>query len=160
MTWVVARTAALVVTAVAMSLARAGQWTVLPDLVLLIVVATALRAGPVAGATWGLVAGWVVDLVPPGGAPIGLTAIALAAAGAVAGAGRRSGQRSPLWFAVVAAGAALVAGLVGAVATLWAGAGVDPSFVALGILLTAGCGSILVPALVRLEIATRAWSRP
>ena len=45
----------------------------MPDLVLIGVVATAVLRGPVHGALVGLVAGWVVELVPPVGSPLGLT---------------------------------------------------------------------------------------
>ena len=51
---------------------RARGWPVVPDLVLLPVVALALSRGWLAGALLGLAAGWVVDLVPPGGDPLGL----------------------------------------------------------------------------------------
>ncbi len=70
------RTAYVVVAALlsATLLPRLGvpqEWV--PDLVLIGVVATAVLRGPVHGALVGLVAGWVVELVPPVGSPLGLT---------------------------------------------------------------------------------------
>ena len=66
-----------------------------PDLVVLLVAASAVVRGPAQGALLGLAAGWVVDLVPPGGSPLGLTALLYAAAGATAGLFHRGAHREP-----------------------------------------------------------------
>jgi rod shape-determining protein MreD len=135
---------------------RAG--VALPDLVLPVVVAGALLAGPPRGVVLGLAAGWVVDLMPPGSPVLGSSALLYAAAGLVAGAGRREGRTPLLWVAVVVASAS---------ATLWAGrafltgllgAPVAWGDVGLRLALTAALGVVLVPALVWAEhaIARRA----
>jgi len=125
----------------------------LPDLVLPVVVAGALLAGPSRGVVLGLAAGWVVDLVPPGAAVLGSSALLYAAAGLVAGAGRREGRTPLLWVAVVVACASV---------TLWtgrvflaglAGAPVVWGEVALRLALTTALGVLLVPALVWAEHA-------
>ncbi len=53
----------------------------LPDLVVIAVAASAVLRGPAPGALLGLAAGWVVDLVPPAGSPLGATALLYAVAG-------------------------------------------------------------------------------
>ena len=65
-----------------------------PDLVILLVAASAVVRGPAHGALVGLAAGWVVDLVPPGGSPLGLTGLLYAVAGATAGLSHRGASRS------------------------------------------------------------------
>ena len=79
---------------------RARGWPVVPDLVLLPVVALALSRGWLAGALLGLAAGWVVDLVPPGGDPLGLTPILYAVAGSLARRGARIGPGPAPWGAI------------------------------------------------------------
>ena len=72
--------AALVVLAVTVSataLPRLGSFG--PDLVLLVVVAAALLGGPAKGAILGLGAGWVIDLMPPAAATLGVAALTYAA---------------------------------------------------------------------------------
>ena len=61
------------------------RWGVPVDLVLVLVVAVGLRAGTQVGALFGLVAGLLVDVVPPGSVPLGATALVYAAIGAGAG---------------------------------------------------------------------------
>jgi rod shape-determining protein MreD len=126
---------------------------VLPDPVLPVVVAGALLAGPSRGALLGLAAGWVVDLMPPGAAVLGTSALLYAAAGLVAGAGRREGRTPMLWVALV---------VCGSTAVLWAGrlfvAGLAAAPVAWGdvgvrIALTAAFGVLAVPALVEADRA-------
>lgn len=65
-----------------------------PDLVLIGVVATAVRRGALHGALVGLAAGWVVELVPPVGSPLGIGPLVMMLAGAAAGALHRVGSRS------------------------------------------------------------------
>ncbi|MGW5241345.1 rod shape-determining protein MreD [Monashia sp. NPDC004114] len=108
------RTAYVLVAALASAtlLPRLGvpaRWV--PDLVLVGVVATAVLRGPVHGALVGLVAGWVVELVPPVGSPLGLTPLVLMAGGAVAGLFRQVSSRStsrPV-IALLAAGVVVLA---------------------------------------------------
>ena len=84
------------------------------DLVLVVVAAVALVRGPTAGLLTGLAGGWLLDLVPPGAAPLGAGALVYATAGALLGLARRFTVVSPLlpWAATVGA-AALVLGVRG-----------------------------------------------
>ena len=66
----------------------------MPDLVLIGVVATAVLRGPVHGALVGLVAGWVVELVPPVGSPLGLTPLVMMLGGLVGGLFQRVSSRT------------------------------------------------------------------
>ena len=93
---------------------RARGWPVVPDLVLLPVVALALSRGWLAGALLGLAAGWVVDLVPPGGDPLGLTPLLYAVAGSLAVIAmtlllRRMGLAGRIGLVVIALSVLLVA---------------------------------------------------
>ncbi len=83
-----------------------------PDLLVLVVAAAALSRGPLTGLVVGLAAGWLVDLVPPGAAPLGAGALTYAAVGALVGALRRYAVVSPLapWVLTVLA-SALVLGV-------------------------------------------------
>ena len=149
----VLRTAYVLVAAlvVATLLPRLGaQPPCVPDLVLVGVVATAVLRGPVHGALVGLLAGWVVELVPPVGSPLGLTPLVMMVAGLVAGFFRspssRSRLRAPtalltaavvvlvarLGSAVLAEGSVeVVDGMWRLVATMVAGGLLLPPFVAL-----------------------------
>jgi len=101
--------AALVTATLLPRLGVPAQWV--PDLVLVGVVASAVLRGPVHGAVVGLLAGWVVELVPPVGSPLGLTPLVMMAGGCVAGIFRRSSSQSVLRapVALLAAGAVVLA---------------------------------------------------
>lgn len=105
---------ALLAATVAPRLGIPAEWA--PDLVLIGVVATAVLRGPVHGALVGLAAGWVVELVPPAGAPLGLTALVLALAGALAGALGATSLRLGVRAAVALVVAALTVVLARSVA--------------------------------------------
>lgn len=78
---------------------------VVPNLVLLVVVAAALARGPELAATLGLVGGLAIDLVPPADHVAGRWALALVLVGYVAGRVRQDAGRSSLVaLATVAAG--------------------------------------------------------
>jgi rod shape-determining protein MreD len=143
----------VLVAVAALALATLGARTpaLLPDLVLPVVVAGALRSGRTGGLLLGLAAGWVVDLVPPGAAVVGTGALAYAACGLVAGAGRREGVVPWGWVAAVgAAASAVLAGcrvaLAVATGSPVSGPGVVGSF-----LLTTTLCALVVPLLVRAE---------
>src|SRR6478735_3371531 len=89
--------AALVVATLLPRLGVPPRWV--PDLVLVGVVATAVLRGPVHGALVGLLAGWVVQLVPPVGSPLGLTPLVMMVAGLVAGSFRPSWRSIGPWCA-------------------------------------------------------------
>lgn len=131
-----------------------------PDLVLLVVAAAGLMHGPWTGAVVGLAGGWLWDLVPPGGEPLGAGALAYAAVGAVLGAARRWGPWSPLvpWIATVLGAGLLQAGrgLVGA-----AGVGVvHPTDLLWSVGATALFALLLLPLLIGIErhLLSRGWA--
>jgi len=122
-----------------------------PDLVLLVVVAGGILGGPARGALLGLGAGWVVDLMPPAAATLGLAALTYAVAGAVAGLWHRDGARSallPPLATFAAAGVVVGAGIAGAVESGWP---VDWAGAGWSVALTTVVGLVAVPALVRAE---------
>ncbi len=121
------------------------------DLVLVVVAAVALVRGPSAGLLAGLAGGWMLDLVPPGGAPLGAGALVHAAAGAVLGLARPLVVASPLlpWLATV-----LAAGLVLAVRGVASAAGVGlarPADLGWSWVVTAVVAAVLLPLLLLLE---------
>ncbi len=67
-----------------------------PDLVVVVVAATALMRGPWAGAVMGLGGGWLIDLVPPGAVPMGASALVYLVVGVLLGLSRRFLATSPL----------------------------------------------------------------
>lgn len=122
-----------------------------PDPVLLVVVAAALLGGPVKGAILGFGAGWVVDLMPPAGAVLGVAALTYAAAGAVSGLWHRDGGRSALMpplATLAAASTVAVIGILGTLASGWPIAWVDAGW---SIALTVFLGLAVVPLLISAE---------
>lgn len=131
-----------------------------PDLVVLVVAAPALMHGPVTGALVGLAGGWLIDLVPPGGEPLGATALTYALTGALIGAARRWAPWSPLVPWAAAVGGAIV---IQAVRGLTAAAGVGvahPSDLLWSIGATALFVLLLLPLLISLErlLTERGWT--
>jgi rod shape-determining protein MreD len=129
----------------------ARQVPVVPDLVLVLVVAWALSRGPLAGAAVGLAAGWVLDLVPPGSTHLGVQALTYAVAGALAGRARVEGPVTAPRVALVALGAAVVVEAVGVLGALAVSAPVDLAGVAVQCLLTATLAALVVPLVVGAE---------
>lgn len=131
-----------------------------PDLLLLVVVAAALVSGSRAGAWVGLAGGWLLDLAPPGSAPLGLTALTLAAAGWVAGtAHRRSGH--PWWWPVpVVALAFVVSRVVPVLVDLGSGRPVAWTDLTWQLVATATLGLVVVPLLERVDgaLVRRRWA--
>ena len=145
------RLLALVVAVLSVVTLSARYVEPLPDLVVVVLVAVGLRSGLGAGVGWGLVAGWLADLVPPGGAVLGLQALLYAAAGALGGACHRQGRVSVAWIGVVAL---VVDGSVEGVRVLLglaAGAPVDWAASGLRVALTASTAALVAPLLLRLE---------
>lgn len=150
------RSAGVVVAAlvVATVLPRLGvPLRAVPDLVVVLVAASAVLRGPVHGALLGLAAGWVVDLVPPGGAPLGLTALLYAAAGAAAGTLRRPGRPGvlPPVLALALSAAVVEAGRL-ALAVLADGV-LDVSTAATRVAVTVVVGLLLLPAVLGVDRA-------
>lgn len=150
------RTVLVVVAALAVVVLGARRPDVVPDLVLPVVVAGALWSGPVQGAAFGLGAGWVVDLVPPGAEVLGTGALLYAAAGLVAGAGRREGSAPWGWVAAVGLAAVVVAFGGRVVVAVLEGAPFVPGEWGTRLALTAAVVVGAVPLLLRLERALAA----
>ena len=132
----------------------------LPDLALPVVVAAGLLVGPSRGALVGLAAGWLVDLVPPGSAVLGTSALLYAVAGLLAGAGRREGISPMGWLAAVSVGCAATLEGGRVLVALLSGAPVQGEASVARFVLSATCCAIVVPWLVRLEQwlgRRRAW---
>lgn len=143
--------AALATTSLLPRLGVPGDW--LPDLVLIGIAATAVVRGPVHGALVGLAAGWLVELIPPVGRPLGMVALTLMVAGATAGAFRRSSSQSvtrPL-VALVAAAVVVVAGH--AASAVVAEGSFDPTAAGSVLLATLVVGLFLIPAMVAVDRA-------
>lgn len=124
---------------------------VVPDLVLVLVVAWGLLRGPVVGASVGLAAGWLLDLVPPGSSHLGVQALTYAVAGAFAGRARLEGPVAAPRVALVAVGASAVVEGVGVLGALAVGAPVDLGGVAVQGVLTATVAALVVPLVVAAE---------
>ncbi len=145
--------AALVVLAAAISavvlprLASLGR----PDLVLLVVVAAALLGGPAKGALLGLGAGWVVDLMPPGGSTLGVAALTYAAAGAAAGLWHRDSGRSAVLPALATLAAASTVAGVGILRAVANGSPIPWAAAGWSIVLTTALGLAVVPMLIHAE---------
>lgn len=124
---------------------------VTPDLLLVVVVAGALRAGTLTGSLLGLAAGLLSDLVPPTTLPAGLAMLAYAAAGGLAGTAHHHLRHSALLPGLAVAAAALVLQLFRLERRVVAGLAMD-LVPALGtVLLTTLLGALLVPPLLRWE---------
>ena len=145
------RSLVLLLAAVSSVVLTARSQLALPDLVLPVVVAGALRAGPSRGALLGLAGGWLVDLVPPGSVVLGTAALVYAAAGLLAGAGRREGQTPFGWIATVGAGAAAVVTTGRLTVAALTGAPVQWPVVGAQVVGTTLLCAVLVPVLVRCE---------
>jgi rod shape-determining protein MreD len=143
--------AALLTVTVVPRLGVPASWA--PDLVLIGVVATALLRGPTHGALVGLVAGWVVELVPPVGRPLGLTALAMLLAGAAAGALGTSSLRPVLRaaLALVAATLVLVTCRVAVIAVAEGHWDVAAGLASLAV--TAGAGVVVLPTMILVDRA-------
>lgn len=149
----VARLLLLLLASVATVTLAARHVEPLPDLVLVVVVAVGLRSGSTGGAAWGLVAGWLVDLMPPGGDVLGAGALLYAAAGALAGRCHRESRVSVAWIAGVGLLCAGTVQGVRVVLALAAGVPVDWASGTLHCVLTATACALLVPVLLGAEQA-------
>jgi hypothetical protein len=141
--------AALVAATVLPRFGVAPQWV--PDLVLVGVVATAVLRGPVHGALVGLLAGWVAELMPPAGTPLGLTPLVIMVAGLVSGLFQRPSSRSRLRAPaalLAAAGVVLVGRLASAVL---AEGSVDLGDGAWRLTSTVAVGVLLLPVLLAID---------
>ncbi len=124
-----------------------------PDLVLIVVVAGALSAGPTVGATLGLLGGWLLDLAPPVADPLGISALGYAAAGWVAGAARRRAGHAWWWPVPVLAVAVLITHTAAVLVDLASARPVAWGALAWQVIATATLGLVLVGLIERLEAA-------
>jgi cell shape-determining protein MreD len=124
-----------------------------PDLVLLGVATSAVLRGPVHGALVGLAAGWVVELVPPVGSPLGLTPLVMMVGGLVAGLFHRPSSRSAVRPYVALLAACAVVGASRVATTIVAEGSVDLAASAGRIAGTVGVGLVLVPLLIAADRA-------
>ena len=106
----VALTGVLVMVAIALQvtfLSRLPLPGATPDLVLLVVVATALSGGPTVGLLTGFAAGLALDLVPPADHEVGRWALVLTVVGYLSGLAQAESRRSAFVPLVVVAAAAV-----------------------------------------------------
>lgn len=133
-----------------------------PELVVLVVGAAALRHGPVTGALVGLAGGWILDLIPPLGEPIGATALVMAAAGGLMGWASRWARLSVVlpWLIVIAGAVLVQAARVVTALAQGDGAAIDLGGVAWTSGVTAIFAVVLLPLLTQVERALelRGWS--
>lgn len=149
-----------VLTTVLLTALLPADWPGRPDLPLLVVVAAAVSRGPGTGAATGLAAGWVLDLVPPGGTPLGASALVYLAAGAVAGSLRRYTTWSSLVPGVAVLVAALVVQGVRVVAAVAGAGAATPTGAAWSLGLTVVAAVPVLPVLLATEraLARRGWT--
>jgi rod shape-determining protein MreD len=143
--------AALLTVTVVPRLGIPASWA--PDLVVVGVVATALLRGPTHGALVGLLAGWVVELVPPVGRPLGLTALAMLLAGAAAGALGRSSLRPGLRAALAVVAASLVPLTSRLAVTAAAEGRWDIAAAMASLTATAGVAVVVLPTMILVDRA-------
>ncbi len=146
-----ARLLLVLVAALAAVVLAARHIAPVPDLLVLLLTAVGLVGGPAAGLGWGLVAGWFVDVIPPGATVLGLGALTYAAAGAVAGGWHRVDRIGPAWVALATVATALVVEGSRVVLALATTAPVDWAGVGLRLALTATVSTLVVPLLVRAD---------
>jgi len=116
---------ALIVLAVLLQVAVVVEFGVLtgrPDIVVILVVAIALLRGPVAGATTGFVAGFLMDTLGLG--QVGISSLVLVGTGYLVGVwGERMADRAAVRPLVAVAGASLLADLAAVTVAVLIGTG-------------------------------------
>lgn len=127
-----------------------------PDLVAVVVGVVALRGGLRSGLGVGLAGGWLLDLLPPGSAVLGTSALTYAVAGALAGTLHRPGPASWLLVALAAGVTGASVTLVGVLAALARSAPVNVAGALASVVATATIGLLLGPLLLRLDAR---WGR-
>lgn len=122
-----------------------------PDLVVVLVSAIALRRGWRAGVVAGLAGGWILDLLPPGASVVGLSALVYAVAGAAAGRLHRPGPVPFVLVALATGLATIVVDGLGLVVALVQQGTIDGVALLFRLLATMTVGLVLGPGLVRLD---------
>lgn len=141
----------LLIAVTAMVTLAARGIDIAPDLLAVVIGAVALRGRWAAGAGVGLAGGWILDLMPPGAAVVGVSALLYAAGGALAGRLHRPGPVP--WFLVVAAALAvtLVVDGVGVALALGRSGPVAWPVLAARLLATATVALVVGPLLLRAD---------
>lgn len=145
------RISLLLTAALADAALRVRHLDVGPDLVVVVLTVIGLSGGVRAGVACGLLAGWCVDLIPPGPAVLGVAAMSYALAGALAGRARRLDRVPLAWVALVAAGAAAVVVGIALLGDAWSGAPLDLGASLGTVVLTAVLAAPLAPVLLAVE---------
>ena len=126
---------------------------VVPNLVLLVVVAVAIARGPEVAAPLGFVGGLVLDLAPPADHVAGRWALALVVAGYVAGRVRQDASRSTVVALVTVAAASFLATSVFALTGMVLGdTTVDPAAALRVIAVSVGYDLLLAPFVLPLVL--------
>jgi rod shape-determining protein MreD len=119
---------------------------VVPNLVLLVVVAVAIARGPEVAAPLGFLGGLVLDLAPPADHVAGRWALALVVAAYVAGRVRQDARRSTLVALVTVAAASFLATSVFALSGMALGdTTADPAAALRVVLVSVGYDLLLAP---------------
>jgi rod shape-determining protein MreD len=126
---------------------------VVPNLVLLVVVAVAIARGPDVAAPLGFLGGLVLDLAPPADHVAGRWALALMLAAYVAGRVRQDARRSTVVALVTVAAASFVATSVFALSGMALGdTGVDPAAALRVVAVSVGYDLLLAPFVLPLVL--------
>jgi rod shape-determining protein MreD len=133
---------------------------VVPNLVLIVVVAAAVARGPQFGAVVGFVAGMLIDLAPPADHVAGRWALALVLVAVLAGRVRADARRSPLAGLATVAACSFVGTSVFALSGIVLGdhglpAGQMIQVIAIGVLWDVVVAPLLLPGLLLLFERTR-----
>ncbi len=126
---------------------------VVPNLVLLVVVAVAIARGPEVAAPLGFLGGLVLDLAPPADHVAGRWALALVLAAYVAGRVRQDARRSTLVALVTVAAASFLATSVFALSGMaLRDTAVDPTAALQVVLVSVGYDLLLAPFVLPLVL--------
>lgn len=126
---------------------------VVPDLVLLVVIAAALVRGPTYAALLGFIAGLVLDLAPPADHTAGRWALAFVIVGYLTGLAKPTGRPSVLGTVLVVAAGAFIGTSVYALTGMVLGdPGVSMSSVSTVVPLAVGYDVVLTPFVIPLVV--------
>jgi rod shape-determining protein MreD len=134
---------------------------VVPNLVLLVVVAVAIARGPEVAALLGFLGGLLLDLAPPADHDVGRWALALVVAAYVAGRVRQDASRSTLAALVTVAAASFLATSVFALTGMALGeTSVDPAAALRVVAVSVGYDLLLAPFVLPLVLKLLSVEQP
>lgn len=139
---------ALVLMGVAFATSVLPRFGIAPDVLAVLVVSVGISAGAVHGAFAGLAVGWLVDLAPPGGHPLGFSALAYLLVGLLGGVAARWWRTSVLAPALITAAAAATVQALRLAVRLAEGSALPVADGCAIVVLTAVLGAIALPPLV------------